>query len=306
MAIKIIKQGDLQWVDIDQINDEELAFLKENYNFHHLDLEDIQSESQTPKIDVYKNYLFLVFHFPHWQHLTRTIIPHEVDIFLGNNFLITIQHGKNKDMKNFFYRCMRNKKTKKEWMNQNSGFLLYKILESLFHNTRGILNNMGRQISKTEDEIFAGGQDTKIIKELAVDRRNILGFRRIIDPERYLVANLSHIRKLFLDENLSLYFDDIADYLNKLWAILDTYKDSIDGLHVTVESLINQKTNKVISVLTVISVSLLPLTLLSGIYGMNIDKLPFAHNPFLVWMMFLGLAAFITILILIMKKKKWL
>ncbi len=306
MAIKTIKQGDLQWIDIDHIDDEVLTYLKDNYNFHHLDLEDIQSESQTPKIDVYKNYLFLVFHFPHWQHLTKTVVAHEVDIFLGDNFLITIQHGKNKEMKNFFYRCMRNKKTKKEWMAQNSGFLLYKLLEALFHNTRSILNNMGRQISKAEDEIFAGEQDTKIIKELAVDRRNVLGFRRIIDPERYLVANLSHIRKPFLDEKLSLYFDDIADYLNKLWAILDTYKDSISGLHVTVESLINQKTNKVISALTVISVSLLPLTLLSGIYGMNIINLPFAQDPLWVWMMFLGLAAIITLFIIVMKKKKWL
>jgi len=305
MAIKIIKEQNLSWINIDQVNDEALAYLKENYNFHHLDLEDIQSESQTPKIDNYKNYLFLVLHFPHWKSTTKTVVPHEVDIFLGDNFVITIQHSKTKEMKNFFYRCMKNRKTKKEWMSGSSGYLLYRLVEALFHNSRPILNNVGKHISDVEGEIFEGEQDTKIIKQLAVHRRNVLNFRRIIDPQRYLVANLSHTRKLFINEDMSLYFDDVVDYLNKLWAISDTYKDTIDGLHVTVESLINQRTNKVIGALTVISVALLPLTLLSGIYGMNID-LPFAKDPTFVWSIFIGLAIFILFIIAIMKKRRWL
>ena len=131
-------------------------------------------------------------------------------------------------------------------------------------------------------------------------------FRRILDPQRYLISNLTHIRKSFLDESLAIYFDNVSDYLSKIWSITDTYRDTIDGLHVTVESLINHRTNKVISALTVISVSLLPLTLLSGIYGMNIAGLPHAQNPFWVWMMFIGMLSFILIVIAVMKKKKWL
>lgn len=306
MAIKIIKQDKLQWVNIDQVNEEALTFLKENYNFHHLDLEDIQSESQTPKIDTYKNYLFIVLQFPHWQAATNTVIPYEVDMFIGENFLITIQHSKVKEMKHFFYKCMKNRKTKKDWMSSTPEYLLYRLVESLFHNSRFILNNMGKQISRLESDVFAGDQDTEIIKELAIHRRNVLSFRRIIDPERHLIATLSHMKKPFFNEQISLYFDNVVDYLNKLWVILETYKDTINGLHVTVESLINRRTNKVISALTVISVSLLPLTLLSGIYGMNIENLPFAHNPVWVWIMF-GLLAFTILLsIFIMRKKKWL
>ncbi|MFH1286684.1 MAG: magnesium transporter CorA family protein [Candidatus Magasanikbacteria bacterium] len=305
MAIKIIKEGGLSWINIDQINEESLAYLKENHNFHHLDLEDIQSESQTPKIDTYKKYLFLVLHFPHWNSTTKTVISHEVDIFIGETYLITVQHTKSKEMKNFFYRCMKNKKTKKDWMSGTSGYLLYRLVESLFNNSHPILNNVGKHISRAEDEVFAGEQDTKIIRELAVHRRNILSFRRIIDPQRYLIANLSHTRNEFIHEDLSLYFDNVVDYLNKLWAVSDTYKDTVDGLHVTVESLINQRTNKVIGALTVISVALLPLTLFSGIYGMNIG-LPFAEKPHLVWVMFLGLAVFILLVIAMMKNRKWI
>ncbi len=134
----------------------------------------------------------------------------------------------------------------------------------------------------------------------------MLHFRRILDPQRYLVSTLSHTRKPFLDETLSIYFDNIKDYLDKLWVIADTYKETIDGLHLTVESLINQRTNKVIGALTVISVALLPMTLLSGIYGMNIIGLPYAHDPKFVWAMFGGMALFIICIIILMKRRKWL
>lgn len=306
MPVKIIKQGELNWINISKMDAEALDYLKSNYKFHHLDYEDVAGEVQTPKLDVYKNYLFLVFHFPHWHPKKKEVKSYEVDIFLGANFLITIQHGKNKELKNFFYRCMKNRKTKAEWMKNGSGFLLYKITESLFRSTQPIIDNMGKKISFLEKEIFAGEQDTKTVKELAIHRRNILSLRRTLDPQRYLIANLSHIKKEFMDENLTLYFDNVNDYLSKIWSITENFKDTIDGLHVTVESLINHRTNKVISALTVISVSLLPLTLLSGIYGMNIAGLPYAQNPLWVWIMFLGLLSFILIVIAVMKKKKWL
>ena len=306
MAIKVITQNNLKWINIDRIDEESLTYLKENHNFHHLDIEDIQSQSQTPKIDTYKNYLFVILQVPHWQGTTKTIIPLEVDCFIGKDFLITIQHSKVKEMTNFFYKCMKNRKTKKEWMSNTSGFLFYNLLEALFYNSRGTLNNIGKQISKVEDAIFSGGQDTSIVQELAVHRRNVLSFRRIVDPQRYVIANLSHMRKPFLDEGLSIYFDNVVDYLNKLWAILETYKDTVNGLHVTVESLMTQRTNKVVGTLTAISVGLLPLTLLSGIYGMNISYLPFAEDPMAVWGMFGGLSLIIIIVILIMRRKKWL
>ena len=195
---------------------------------------------------------------------------------------------------------------KKQWMNGSTGFLLYKVLESIFKEMRPMLNTIGKELSTVEDLIFSGEEQTDTVKQLAIHRRNILTIRRIIDPQRYLIANLSHIRKSFINEETSLYFDDIHDYLNKTWAIVDTYKETIQGLHVTVESLITQKTNKVVSTLTAISVGLLPFTVLSGIYGMNIAGLPYAKEPFGVWMMFASLMVIIGIALMIMKKKTWL
>lgn len=307
MAIKTIKEQNLTWVYIDEMNPEALEYIKTNYNFHPLDFEDLREESQTPKIDAYKNYLFAIFHFPHWQAETKTVVPSEIDMFIGENYLITIQYGKTKEMKKFFYRCLKSHKTREEWMGTSSGFLLHKLVEALFHHSQPILDNIGKQISIVEESVFLRGQaDTYVIRQLALHRRNILNFRRIIDPQRYLVSSLSHTRRVFLDETLSLYFDNTNDYLSKIWSIIDTYKDTIDGLHTTVESLLNRRTNKLISTLTTISVSLMPLTLLSGMYGMNISNLPFATNPIWVWLMFLVLALAVVLFVLILKRKKLL
>lgn len=306
MAIKELKQKNLKWINIDQVDAEALTYLKTNYNFHQLDFEDIQSESQTPKIDTYKNYLLIVLQFPQWKGSTQTVGSQEIDIFIGDGYLITIQHSKSKEMKNFFYRCMKNANVKRDWMSNDSGYLLYKLLESLFKNSQPALNAIGKQLSHIEDEIFDGSQDPAVVKRLAQHRRNILQFRRILDPQRYLVSTLSHTRRPFLDESLGIYFDDVQDYLNKLWAIVDSYKDTVEGLHVTVESLITHRTNNVIGALTIISVALLPLTLLSGIYGMNVDSLPYADKPLFVWGMFGVLGIVIVGAIVFMKRKRWI
>ncbi len=306
MAIKTITQGKLTWINIDKIDDEALTYLRTNYQFHHLDYEDLSNEQETPKIDTYKNYLFVILQFPQWQPATQTIISHEIDIFVGKDYLITIQHSKSKEMKNFFYRCMNNRKIKNEWMSSNSGYLLYHIIESLFRQSRPLLNRLGKELSAVEDTVFGGIQGTDTVKRLAVLRRNVLSLRRIIDPQRYMTGTLAHTRKEFIDESHAIYFDNVGDYLNKIWAITDTYRDTISGLHVTVESLINQRTNNVIGALTVISVALLPLTLFSGLYGMNISGLPFADRPGFVWLMFLGLTAVILIVIAVMRKRRWL
>lgn len=306
MAIKTLTQKNLTWVNIDEVNEEALQYLRDNHNFHELDFEDLQEDLQTPKIDTYKNYLFIVLQFPQWRGTDDTVVPREVDIFIGDGYLITIQHTKSKALKNFFYRCMKKSSIKKEWMSGSSGYLLYQLIEALYHESQPVLNRMGKQLSMLEDEIFESGADGELVKQLGMHRRNTLNFRRILDPQRYLIATLSHTRRPFLDESMSIYFDDITDYLNKLWAIVTSYKDSIDGLHVTVESLINQRTNKVISSLTVISVGLLPLTLLSGLYGMNVAALPFADDPIWVWGIFGGLVGLILISIAVMKKKRWI
>jgi Mg2+ and Co2+ transporter CorA len=109
-----------------------------------------------------------------------------------------------------------------------------------------------------------------------------------------------------LDESLGVYFDDLTDFLNKQWSILESFRDTIEGLHVTLESVTNQRTTQTISFLTFISVGLMPFTLLSSIYGMNLIHLPYADHPIVIWSLF-GLIGLLTMFfIAYMRRKQWL
>ncbi|HLD31665.1 MAG TPA: magnesium transporter CorA family protein [Patescibacteria group bacterium] len=304
MAVKTIKGKNFTWINIDRLNADSLDYLKKNYDFHHLDFEDLQDQIQTPKIDVYKNYLFLVFHFPHWPKNNHRIRPQEVDVFIGPDYLITIQQVPSKEMKDIFYRCLSNRTIKNDWLGKDVGYLLYKIIDSFFHNIQPIIDHLSLEVSELESNIYSGRQGTHIVQELAYQRSNILNLRRIIDPQRFLVSNLSNIRKPFLDEHMAPYFDNINDYLSKVWSMTETFRDTINGLHVTVESLMTNRTNKLISSLTIISVSLMPLHLLAGIYGMNISGLPYANEPIWVWSIFIGLSFIICILIFLLRRQR--
>jgi magnesium transporter len=272
MSIKTITEGAIAWHHIETVTPEIIEFLRANYNFHSLDLEDVMSEStHIPKLDTYKDYLFLVLHFPHWNHAEKKVEIFQMDFFVGKNYLISIQHGKNKEMRSFFFRCLKNRKIKQEWMNGQPGFLLYNLIAALFKETRPILNNIGKHISLVEQEVFSGEQGTHLIKELARHRRNVLMFGSIIEPQRYIMSNLAHTHKPFLNQELRDYFDDVRDHLDKFWAIIEAYKENVHGLYITVESIINQRTSKVLTILTVISAALLP-TLNSRLFTRRLSK----------------------------------
>ncbi len=310
MSYTQVTTSTLRWVNIPMITPEAIAHLEAQYDFHELDIEDIQEITQTPKLDVYKEYLFLVMQFPQWNHTTQQVIRHEMAVFLGDGYLITVQRGHSPDVVAFFERCMNSDTIKEDWMEGSSSYLLYNILEAMFHTAQPILNRIGKSLSTLEEDIFAGEPNTETIRSIALHRRNILNFKRILDPQRYLVSNLTHIRKPFMDQDISIYIDDIHDYLNKLWSIVNGYKDTVHGLHTTVESLINQQTNKdlkMISWLTVISTAMLPLTLVASIYGMNIEPLPFAENyTFIIWSIFVTMSIGMIIGIIILQRKKYL
>lgn len=304
MAIKVLTHNQLSWINIDEVNEESLQYLRTNYSFHALDLEDVTAETHTPKLDVYKNYLFLVLQFPTFSE--GRVVPFEIDIFVGRDYIVTVEQKRLKSLRDMFYRCMQNPKVKKKWMEQGVGYLLYSILEKMFENVQPILNILEHTLGELEESIYQEEGGKEVVRNLAHIRRDVLSFRRIVDPQRFIISNLGNSNREFIPENMTIYFDNVNDSIAKLWSIVTTYKDSIDSLHETHESLISFRRNETIKVLTVISVAIMPLTLLSGIYGMNIDRLPFAHSPAHVWAFYGILLAIIFISIVIWRKKGWL
>ncbi len=283
-----------KWVHIDAITEDVETFLRDKYKFHPLDIEDVFSDRQRPKIDTYRHYLFIVAVFPYFdQDEQQRIRGREVDVFIMKDTLITVAKKPFPCLTELFQKVNNSQKLQRIWLEKGPSFLLYKILETLFRDTGVAVDRIGQQIHDVEEDVYSN-ELKSVVRDLAGIRRSVLALRRMLDPQRFTINALVHLRLDYIPEEMSNYFDNIHDYIEKMWVEIENCKDSVDGLHLTNESLISQRTNQTIKILTAISVGLMPLTLLSGIYGMNLIYLPYADKPLVVFgfFVFVGLVVF--------------
>jgi magnesium transporter len=275
-SMKSVVWDRLTWINIEQPTEAETKYLAENYPFHRLDLDDCLSKRQLPKIDEYEDYFFMVFHFPVFNPEARVTTSSQVSIFIGEDYLITLHQGDLKPLVTFYKSCETNEKIKEESMGRSSGYLLYLILDRLVNYCFPILQRIGENIDDVEDRIFGENPRGSLV-DVAVLRRDIISFRRIMRPQTEAVETLEQKEWPVFKEDPEIYFGDIADHLRKISGMLDDYRDVVEGLSDTNDVMISFRMNEVMRVLTVIATIMLPLTLIASIYGMNI-KLPLADS----------------------------
>ncbi|HEY55674.1 MAG TPA: magnesium/cobalt transporter CorA [Dehalococcoidia bacterium] len=285
LNIESVTWGELTWVNIETPTKEETDYLAEKYPFHPLDLDDCLSRIQRPKIDIYDDYLFLVFHFPVFSVEMRVTTPSQVSVFIGENYLITLHKGDLKPLVKLFNQCQTEEEIGLEHFSQGSAYLLYRIIDRLVDYSFPILNKIGGNIEAVEDAIFAV-KARGTVREISALRRDVISFRRIIWPMRAVIGSLEpKIRRYakFSKRDPDVYFGDMVDHLDKIWDALDEYKEIIEGLNDTYDSIASNRTNEVMRMLTVIATILLPLTVIASLYGMNVP-LPFqdSHYSFLI------------------------
>ncbi len=278
MVIQTIQHGRVTWVDIVGVTAEDIAFLRTNYpHFHLLDLEDLQSRIERPKIDEYDDYLFVVMQFPQWDSVQRITRPAEVDMFVGSGYLITASDGALKPLKQLFEQCQIDAAARELYMGRGASRIFYTVIDRLVDYILPILYKVDANIRHLEDEIFT--EDSRqVMQDLAILRRDIIALRRIIRPQIAIVDNFQKVDRPYIREDLDVYFGDIYDHVVKAWEIVEDHYDVINGISDMAATLVSYRLNEVMQILTVISVIMLPLTLISGIYGMNID-LPLMHTP---------------------------
>ena len=267
----------LTWVNIEQPTEAETQYLAERYPFHRLDLDDCLSKVQLPKIDEYEEYFFMVFHFPVFNREARVTTPSQVSIFISEDYVITLHQGDLKPLVTLFRACETNEKTKEESMGRGSGYLLYLILDRLVNYCFPIMNKIGENIEEVEDRIFAGSPKGTVA-DVAVLRRDIISFRRIIKPQTEAVETLEQKEWPVFTEDPEIYFGDIADHLRKIRDTLEDYKEVVEGLSDTNNALLSFRINDVLRVLTILATIGTTLTVVASFFGMNVP-LPGGSNP---------------------------
>lgn len=299
-----LKHGKIVWTNVVNANEDIMRTLKKRYRFHELDVEDCLSEVQRSKIDDYENYLFIVLHFPYYDKRKKRILQEEVDFFIGPDYLVTLHDGRLRALSQLMEE-FKKRKSSKEQMEKGTGYLLYIIIRGLFDDTFPLADDMERSISGIEHDLFDGDAEKDMVRDILWLKKDIITFRRIISPQRAVIAQLEHKNKKFLPENLEVYFDDVVDKIEKIWGNLENLKELAEDLQDTNEVLISHQTNRVIKILTVFSVILLPLTLITGFYGMNV-KLPYAYLENVVNGIGIGMMILAVLMMGFFKWKRWL
>ncbi len=302
--IRQITHANMTWVDIVHPGEAEIEWLRQNYNFHPLHLDDTLSKIQRSKIDDRDDYTFMVMHFPVYSKLVRVTTASEVDIFVGTNYLITAHTGGLKPLSRLFSQCAENPAFREATLGRSTGYLFYQIIDRLIDYCFPILNKIDLNIEQVEDEIF----EEKVrhtIQEISLIRRDIISFRRVIKPLIPVISSLERKRRPVFGEEMEEYFGDLADHLSKIWDTLEDFKEVIEGLSDTSNSLTSSRINEIIKVLTLISVILLPLTLISGIFGMNIN-LPADDHPFAFEIVMGVMLAVILSMLALFRWRRWI
>src|ERR671915_539891 len=269
-----------------------------------VDVADVLSKRQRPKIDDYPDYLFVVLHFPFYDKAVQRLNAAELDVFLGNDYLVTLPNVELHPVSHLYRRCEADEEFREQLFSKGSGRLLYEVLDDCFDYCFPILDKIGHKLDSIEDDIDEGRVE-EIVRDISKAKQEIISYRKIIKPQRPTLRVLEGHIERFLPEQLELYFDDLVDASERIWDLLDNYKEVVEALEATNESAISHRQNDVLRLLTIISVTMLPLTVITGMFGMNV-LFPGEGSSEAFWIVLAALVGVLVGMIGFFRYKRWL
>jgi len=296
------------WVDLEGPTFEEAKILSDVFNFHPLTIEDCQAEIHFPKVDNYQDYLFMVVHGVNFHTPINTFTTVEMNIFAGQNYLVTFHKAKVRAVSILRDKCFRSN----EIFAHGGNILLYELFDVLINNYLPILNEIDDNLESIEEEMFVE-RDDELLQDVFRWKKIVTKLRRIIGPQRDVLNILSRGDIHVIEHKNRIYFRDVYDHLYRIYEMAETYRDLISGtlevylsLSANQQAEMSHKTNRVVKTLTVVATILMPPTLISGIYGMNFVHMPELQHP-LGYLMVLGSMLLVSFgMVVFLKFKKWI
>jgi magnesium transporter len=259
-----------QWINIDEPSATDMEILGQEFAFHELDFDDVLSRRQRPKVDEYADYLFVVLHFPLYNKSAGRLGTAELDIFLGPDFLVTCPNQSLRPLNHIFHQAQNDNEFRDELFAMGPGFVLYVVLSELFDYCFPILDKIAFKLDEIEDALFEG-RAKEMVRQISNVKQEIIAFRKIIGPElgtlRVLEAKTA---SRFIPGSLEVYFDDVIDAGQRIWDLLENYKEVVEALEGTNETVVQHRLNDTLLLLTVLNALVLPMTFMTGLWGMNV------------------------------------
>jgi magnesium transporter len=258
----------LIWIDIQKPTRKKLKLLEGKYPFHELNIEDSLSKKQIPKIDKYQDHIFVILHFPTVDE-DKSFRSTQLAIFAGPKYLITIQQGELKPLIERFNFCKESEKEKEIFMGSSSGYLLHSIIDLMVDDLLHVLMKLEGNLDDIEDLVF--DEKVAIARDISLLRREITTLRRVVVPLSRIILELSKEMQRFSEEDLTDYYDDVRDHTDKVLEVLEESKETIEIFKDTDFMLSTEKSNKILSLLTILFTLSIPATVIGTYYGMNIN-----------------------------------
>lgn len=259
------------WVDLEKPTPEEARILTDVFHFHELAVEDALAESHHPKIESYGDYLYLILHginFKAREHLFQT---YDIDFFLGPQYLVTVHPGNSRSISKIRDICGRNDHA----LGEGPGALLHRIVDSMVDHYRPEADKLGDRLDKLEREVFQR-PDVSLSRQILNFKRDVASLRRVVLPQRDALSRLARREYPQITESLAFRFRDVYDHLVRITDEAVFFQDRIGSLLEAHLATVSNQLNSVMKVLTVLSTIFMPLTVLTGMYGMNV---PLPHLP---------------------------
>jgi magnesium transporter len=290
------------WVDLHNPTEADAKILSDTFHFHELAIEDAIAEIHHPKAESYGDYLYLILHgidFNAREHAFRT---HEVDFFLGWQYLVTMHSGASRSIARIAEICGRNDRV----LGEGPASLLYRIIDTMVDNYRPEVEKLGGRLDVMEKEVFQRPKPT-LVKRILDFKRDVSSLRRVVMPQRDAVGRLARREFPHISEALSYKFRDVHDHLVRLSDEAVYFADRISSLLDAHLSNVSNQLNGVMKVLTIISTIFMPLTVLTGIYGMNLGLPHFPGSDGMQFWWVMGLMVAISLVMLtFFRRKGWL
>ncbi len=276
-------EGDVLWVDMEEPTEADERVLLEVFNFHPLTIEDCRENRHYPKIEEFPGYLYFIVHGVRADTSPDHFNTIELDGFLGRNYVITYHH----DM----FRSINNVKqlirTSPVACKRGAPFLLYQILDQIVDFYSPVLDDFDERIDKLEDDIFTlKSPNNEILAEIMDLKRSVLRLRRISSKQMEILYRMSRGEVALIDQQMLPFYRDIYDHLIRVTDLAENYRDLISGALEAYLSVISNRMNEIMKVLTIFSAIMLPLTFIAGVYGMNFEHMPelaTRYGYFIVW-----------------------
>lgn len=290
------------WVDLAAPSIPESLILSDTFGFHRLSVEDAMSAVQYPKAEAYDGYLYVVLHGIDFHASDHMFGTRDVDFFLGRNYLVTVHDGHAQSIADLRDYAARNPRV----LADGPVSLFHRIVDSMVDHYRPEVDKFEDRLDELEKAIF-DAPDPKLIRKILQEKRQVASLRRIVTPQRDVIARLARRDFVEISADMSFHFRDVYDHLVRVADDAMIFQDRITGMLDAHLSNVSNRLNQVMKVLTVVATIFMPLTLLTGIFGMNVPLPRFPGGDAVqFWWLFAISAAVVVVMLAAFRRKDWI